>query len=50
MCVTIYCEKGKPGVCFFAEHIAEECKVKFGITVLGEVDFCGKLNDYILVL
>ena len=43
MCVKIYCEKGKPGVCYFAEHLAEMCDVKFGITVIGELEDCCKI-------
>jgi hypothetical protein len=42
ICVKIYCEKGQPGVCDFAENVAEICEEKFYITIDGELDECGK--------
>ncbi len=48
MCVTIYCEKGTPGVCDFAENIAEICEMKFGITVDSKLEDCGRFASLLI--
>ena len=44
ICVNIYCKKGYPGVCMFAENIAEICELKFGKDVDTVLDVCCKYN------
>ena len=36
-CTSIYCSEGQEGVCDYLEDIVDICKLKFGLSVKGEV-------------
>ena len=44
MCVNIYCKKGHPGICMFAENFADICELKFGKIVDDVINVCCEYN------
>ena len=50
ICVNIYCKKGIPGVCMFAENIAEICELKFGSIVDDVINVCREYNMFHIIV